>query len=196
MEQDSRFTNNLYRKRLKSQVTEEYAKVVYTFTVQIIHARRLFMRYRILKWAMLILSAITASAYWIEVVATTRWLVAFGGLLSVALVVLSAYFKDYDFSAIHTRHLKTANALWLIRERYLSLLTDFDTMDLNQAVEQRDLLLKETSAIYDDAPLTDGKSYAVAQKALKEDEAQFFTQSELNQMLPEALRQPIPDVRK
>ena len=38
------------------------------------------------------------------------------------------------------------------------------------------------------APLTDGKSYAAAQAALKTNEEQFFTQEELNRMLPAHLR--------
>ena len=38
------------------------------------------------------------------------------------------------------------------------------------------------------APLTDGKSYAAAQAALKTNEEQFFTQEELNKMLPAHLR--------
>ena len=40
----------------------------------------------------------------------------------------------------------------------------------------------ESSKIYCAAPLTDGKSYAAAQAALKTNEEQFFTQEELNRM--------------
>ena len=49
-------------------------------------------------------------------------------------------------------------------------------------------LLDECSVIYCAAPLTDGKSYAAAQAALKTNEEQFFTQEELNRMLPAHLR--------
>ncbi len=35
---------------------------------------------------------------------------------------------------------------------------------------------------------TSAEAYALAQKALKEDEEQFFSQEELNRMLPEKLR--------
>lgn len=49
-------------------------------------------------------------------------------------------------------------------------------------------LLDESSEIYGAAPLTDGKSYAAAQAALKTNEEQFFTQEELNKMLPAHLR--------
>ncbi|MCR0367253.1 hypothetical protein MKD15_20865 [[Clostridium] innocuum] len=48
--------------------------------------------------------------------------------------------------------------------------------------------MDESSEIYGAAPLTDGKSYAAAQAALKTNEEQFFTQEELNKMLPAHLR--------
>ena len=40
--------------------------------------------------------------------------------------------------------------------------------------------------------LTDNKSYSLAQKALKDNESQFFSREELNQMLPETLVCLIP----
>ncbi len=43
--------------------------------------------------------------------------------------------------------------------------------------------------VYNEAPLIDAKSYSLAQKALKGNETQFFTREELDQMLPESLRQ-------
>ena len=46
----------------------------------------------------------------------------------------------------------------------------------------------QVSNIYDEAPLTDSKSYAMAQKSLKENQSQFFMRDELNQILPEPLR--------
>lgn len=100
----------------------------------------------------------------------------------------SAYLKDKDISTEKTDHIKTANKLWKVREKYLSLLTDFDEISIEEIVRKRDELLDESSEIYGAAPLTDGKSYAAAQAALKTNEEQFFTQEELNKMLPAHLR--------
>ena len=44
--------------------------------------------------------------------------------------------------------------------------------------------------IYKAAPRTNAKAYAAAQKALKEAEELFFTDEELNKMLPKQLRTP------
>ena len=87
-----------------------------------------------------------------------------------------------------TDHIKTANKLWKVREKYLFLLRDFDEISIEEIVRKRDELLDESSEIYCAAPLTDGKSYAAAQAALKTNEEQFFTQEELNKMLPAHLR--------
>lgn len=85
-------------------------------------------------------------------------------------------------------HIKTMNALWLIREHYVSLLTDFGALSEEDIRQKRDLLLEKTAEIYNVAPLTDEKSYEEAQRALKEQEEQFFTQEELNRILPQHLR--------
>ena len=67
-------------------------------------------------------------------------------------------------------------------------MTDFDEISIEEIVRKRDELLDESSEIYGAAPLTDEKSYVAAQAALKTNEEQFFTQEELNKMLPAHLR--------
>ena len=55
-------------------------------------------------------------------------------------------------------------------------------------VGKRDKLMSRTAKVYENAPQTDEKAYADAQDALKNKEEQFFTQEELNVMLPAHLR--------
>ena len=50
-------------------------------------------------------------------------------------------------------------------------------------------LSEETQNIYRIAPNTNNKAYEKAQKNLKENEFQFFRPEEIDQMLPETLRQ-------
>ncbi|MNJ80229.1 hypothetical protein D3C77_785280 [compost metagenome] len=54
--------------------------------------------------------------------------------------------------------------------------------------EERDRINAELEDIYKAAPRTNGKSYAAAQKALKDAEELFFSDEELNRMLPKQLR--------
>lgn len=173
---------------LYNQIEEAYGKVVYTYTTQVIHASRLQKKYRALKCMQLILSAVSTSGFIGTLVTDQIVLSWLGGICSTILLVLTAYFKDVDLSAIHNRHLETSNKLWLLRELYLSLLIDFPTLSREEIVSKRDSLQERVAKIYETAPLTDNKSYNLAQEALKENESQFFSRQELNQILPEMLR--------
>ena len=153
-----------------------------------IHAGRLRGRNTILKWVQIILSAVSTGGFVATIVTNQILLTWISGVCSTVLLVLAAYFKETDLSTIHKNHLETSNKLWLLREQYLSLLTDFSALSVDEIISRRDDLQLRVAKIYDEAPLTDAKSYSLAQKALKENESQFFTRDELNKMLPESLR--------
>ena len=180
--------SQLFEKAIYNQIEEAYAKVMYTYTTQIIHAGRLKKRSNVLKWILLILSALSTGGFIGTLVTDQTIMLWISGLCSTVILVLTSYFKDQDLFEKYTTHYTTANKLWLMRERYLSLLTDFSIMSHDEIIKQRDILIDETSKIYDEAPLTDEKSYKRAQKALKKDESQFFSRKEINLMLPEVLR--------
>lgn len=177
-----------YREKLYSQIQEEYGKVVYTYTCHFKMADRLHKRNNWIKWGQIILSAVSTGGFLGVLISNKQILLWAGGLCSTGLLVLTSYLKDKDIYTEKTDHIKTANLLWKIREKYLSLLTDFDEMKTDEITQKRNELIDESSEIYCSAPLTDGKSYAEAQFALKMNEEQFFTQEELNKMPPVHLR--------
>lgn len=88
----------------------------------------------------------------------------------------------------HYQYENVSDNLWLIREQYLSLLTDFEVLSEEDITAKRDELQKLTFEVYNKSPKTDAKSYAEAQKALKTEEEQFFTPEEIDKMLPAHLR--------
>lgn len=184
MEQDSQ----CYNKNLYAQIEEAYGKILYSYTTQIIHAGRLKKKSQAIKWAQIILSAISTGGFIGNIISSEAILIWIGGLCSTALLVLTTYLKDVDLAATYAKHLDTSNQLWVIREEYISLLTDFSHLSAETAAMRRDELQKKTATVYTSAPITDEKSYAMAQKALKENEAQFFTREELNKILPISLR--------
>lgn len=111
-----------------------------------------------------------------------------GGFVSTILLGLNLYFKDFNLAEEIKQHRTTADKLWLLREQYISLLTDFDILNETEIMQKRDDLQNRTAEVYQVAPPTDAKSYAAAQKALKVEEEQYFTAKEIDQMLPEHLR--------
>lgn len=177
-----------HRDVLYSLLEEAFGKVVYTYTTQVIHAGRLKKRNSILKWLQIILSAISTGGFLAAIITSQAALNWIGGICSTALLVLTAYFKDSDFSNTYAHHHITSNSLWSVREEYLALLTDFESMSTDEIIKKRDDLRSKTAKIYKSAPLADSKSYSLAQKAIKKEESQFFSREELNQILPEKLR--------
>lgn len=177
-----------HKDALYNTLEDAYGKVVYTYTTQIIHASRLKKRNTALKWLQIILSAVSTGGFLGSVITNQTVLIWLGGLCSTALLVLTAYFKDSEFSNIYMRHHVTSNDLWFVREEYVALLTDFPILPIDEVIKKRDELREKTSKIYKNAPITDAKSYALAQKAIKNNESQFFSREELNQMLPDKLR--------
>jgi len=111
-----------------------------------------------------------------------------GGVFSTALLVLNLYFKDFNLSDESKQHRVASDNIWLLREQYISLLTDLDVLSEDAIVAKRDELQKLTFEVYNKSPKTDGKSYEAAQKTLKSEEEQFFTPEEIDMMMPAHLR--------
>lgn len=111
-------------------------------------------------------------------------------LLSTLLLVLNSYTKDYDLGEIAQKHRQAGVDLWIIREKYLSLLTDLrlKATTLDEMRSRRDLLMEELHAVYAGSPSTNYKAYTAAQKALKKLEDMTFSDKEIDAFLPDELK--------
>jgi SMODS and SLOG-associating 2TM effector domain family 4 len=118
---------------------------------------------------------------------------AIGVLVSTALLVLNAYTKDYDLGELAQKHKQAANDIWLIREKYLSLLTNLAMGDTSlEAVRaERDKLLTELHAVYAGSPSTTYTAYKKAQQALQRDEDMTFSDQEIDAFLPNELKRSL-----
>ena len=181
--------NQTHRQNLKIQIREEYGRLVYTYTTHLKQAGLLTKQNERIKHWQIILSAISTGGFLSAVITSQITLTWISGIVSTALLVLNLYFKEFNLSDDIKEHRTTADALWVIRECYISLLTDFPVLKTEEIMQKRDELLSRTAEIYKAAPSTNPKSYSAAQKALKENEEQFFRTSEIDQMLPEHLRE-------
>lgn len=115
-------------------------------------------------------------------------------LISAFLAFVSLGFTLYKaFGNLDTRiaeNQKAACELWLIREQYINLISDFSERRLSpeEAQTQRNHLQELTYKIYREAPKTTSCAYKRAQKALKENEDFTFTVEEIDKFLPASLR--------
>lgn len=175
---------------LEEQIRESYARVVYSHKTHEKCADILLSRLSNIKLAQIILSALSTVGF-ISILFGTNTVGAItGAALSAILLVLNTYTKNYDLGELAQKHRRAASDLWLIREKYLSLLTDLRSGYINEehARSHRDALLDELYGIYSGSPSTNLKSYKKAQEALKTLEDMTFTDEEINAFLPASLK--------
>lgn len=85
---------------------------------------------------------------------------------------------------------RAACALWILREHYINLISDFSEGRLTEkaAQDERNRLQDVAHKIYETAPQTTSCAYKKAQKALKENEDFTFTPEEIDKFLPASLK--------
>ena len=177
-----------YKNALLTQVKDAYGRLLYTYTVHLKQARIYQVRNSVIKWLQIILSALSTCGL-IAIIITNSSLVSIlSGICTTILLVISTYSKDINLDNQINEHCTFAHRLWIIKERYITLLTDFPVMSPDQISNARNELQLATAKEYAEEPPTSKKSYKKAQKALKKEEEQYFAIDELNQILPPHLR--------
>jgi SMODS and SLOG-associating 2TM effector domain family 4 len=174
---------------LESQLREMYGRAAYTHKTHQKMADNYVTRYKRIKVAEIALSAATASSLLLAVFGDKPAGTMIGAVLSTVLLGFTLYFKEASLGEQAQKHTEVGAKLWGVREALLSLLVDMQDGRAREEVRrQRDRLNAQLEDIYKAAPRTNTKAYEAAQKALKESEELFFTDEELNKMLPKELR--------
>ena len=175
---------------LEGQIRECFARVVYSHKTHEKCADILLVRLARLKISQILLSGITTGGFVAAILGSKEPAAVLGVVVSTALLVLTAYTKNYDLGELAQKHRHAASDLWLIREQYLSLLTDLHTgsLDLAELQRRRDALLDSLHGVYSGAPSTTVEAYRKAQRALKRLEDMTFAEDEIDAFLPKELK--------
>lgn len=174
---------------LESQLREMYGRAAYTHKTHEKMADGYIARYRFIKTVEIALSAAAASSLLIAVFGDSKPGTVVGAVLSTILLGLTLYFKEASLGEQAQKHTVVASKLWGVRETLLSLLVDMhDGRPAEDVRTERDRLNELLEDVYKGAPRTDSKAYAAAQKALKHSEELYFTDDELDKLLPKRLR--------
>ena len=177
-----------YREGLRTQIREAYGRLLYTYTSYNKMAGNLKQRQDCLQVWQIILSAITTGGLLAAVIAKEEWVTIASCVISTISTGITLYLKNYNLNDLIRQLHVSANEAWLIREDYISLLTDFDQLQDSEITSKREELKHRVYELYKKCPKTDSKSYEQAQKALKKEEEQFFRADEIDKMLPQHLR--------
>jgi hypothetical protein len=178
------------RSILEGQLRECYGRVVYSHKTHEKCADILLTKLARIRLLQIVLSAITTAGFIGAVLGSGQTSIIIGLIVSTSLLALNAYTKNYDLGELAQKHKQAANDLWVIRERFLSLLVDIAMKErpLETLQEQRDHLIEELHTVYSGAPSTTFKAYKKAQKALKTLEDMTFSDSEIDAFLPKELK--------
>ena len=175
---------------LEGQLRECYGRVVYSHKTHEKCADILLERQGKIKLAQIIISAIVTGGIVLTFFEEGKVGAAINTVLSAGLLALNAYTKGYDLGEIAQKHRQAGAELWIVREKYLSLLTDIRAGDvsLESIRVRRDALLDELHAVYVGAPSTNFKAYSRAQESLKKLEDMTFSDEEIDAFLPKELK--------
>ena len=157
------------RNILEGQLRECYGRVVYSHKTHEKCADILLTRLSRLRLWQIALSAITTAGFVGTVFGAGQISTVVGLIVSTILLALNAYTKNYDLGELAQKHKQAANDLWLIREKFQSLLVDVRMREkpLESLQDHRDKLIEELHTVYGGAPSTTFKAYKKAQIALK-----------------------------
>lgn len=175
---------------LEGQLRECYGRVVYSHKTHEKCADILLKRLSAIKLWQIILSALATGGFLAAAFGAGTIGALAGVAVSTTLLVLNAYTKNYDLGELAQKHKHAANKLWLIRERYLSLLVDLRMKErpLEALQAQRDELVEQLHSAYSGAPSTTFQAYTKAQEALQKLEDMTFTDDEIDAFLPKELK--------
>lgn len=98
---------------------------------------------------------------------------------AINLIAISSS-TSYNFSSVAVKNKDTAHRLRKIREAYASLLTDYDTKEIDFIRSKRDQLEKQINEIYSNSLSTTTRDYAKAKLHIQErtDRHTFFNDNE------------------
>ncbi|EJQ0210390.1 TPA: SLATT domain-containing protein [Escherichia coli] len=178
------------RRVLEGQIRECYGRVVYSHKTHEKCSDILLSRLSSIKFWQIILSALTTGGFLATFFGAGEVGTGVGIVVSTLLLILNTYTKDYDLGELAQKHKQAANEIWLIREKYLSLLTDLAMGEkpIEQLQSERDSLLESLHSVYSGSPSTTFEAYKKAQDALKNKEDLTFSEEEIDAFLPKELK--------
>lgn len=174
---------------LDDQLREMHGRVAYTHKTHEKMADGYIRHYKRIKNVEIVLSSLATSSLVLSILGDSKPGTIIGAILSTVLLALTLYFKEASLAEQAQKHTAVASGLWCVREQLLSLLVDMqDGLPSEEIRRQRDVINKALEEIYKGAPRTDRRAYAAAQRALTTDEDLYFSDAELDLMLPNMLR--------
>lgn len=177
-----------YKESLRIQIREAYGRLMYSYTCYNKMIGNLSCKLSCLNFFQIALSSLATGGILAAVIVNERVITIVSSVISTISTAITLYIKNYNLNDLIRQFHCAADEAWLIREDYISLLTDFDKLEEQEITAKREELKHRVYELYKKYPKTDSKSYKQAQNALKNEEEQFFRAEEIDMLLPQHLR--------
>ncbi len=141
-----------YRERLWSQLTELYVGIIFSrerhrqaeyFTTK---------KQSVISLIQITITALTSAGCLSVVITNSTAMALVSTVLAIALFGLNLYIRGAKLEELASRHKSTADDLLAISQEYVSLLTDFNNLKIQDIVARRDDLQQRVDHIYEMAP--------------------------------------------
>lgn len=149
--------------KLKNQIADAAGNVQYTYIAHWNIVNRLKGHYQVIKIIQIVLTALSTGGFLASILSGIPQLSWGGGLTSAVALALNLYTLNFNLPEKIKQHTDAANELWEVREKYKSLLVDYETIDEADIRFRRDSLMMAVSRINKEYPGTDEKSFTKAQ---------------------------------
>lgn len=183
--------SNDNREKLYRQIIEQHGKIVYSCTTDEKEIELISLWTKFRQIVSIILSAVTVSPAFPSLFNDSQLWKIFSAIAGIILLSISSYNLKSNSEDKIEKLKESANSLWIIRERYVSLLTDFDYLTTEQIRSEREELILEVAKVYKKRPKTSHCAYKRAQRALKNEEEQTFYRNEAELLLPSFFREEL-----
>lgn len=167
-------------------IREAFGRVVYSHKTHEKEAEIQLGYANWVKWINIILIAVTTGSLLKAIFSNEQIYVIVSAITSVLTLGFSIFQLSFNPEQKGSKHKQVANSLWLIREKYIGLMTDIITGALNKSeiTTRRDAFISDLDLIYKSAPSTSNQAYEKAREALQIKDEFTFSDHEINQFLP------------
>lgn len=181
--------NNEYQ-MLLDEVRQNYASVVWTHKIQEKQADIYHEKYAKLETVNILVASVTSCGIVSTIFCDNIWAKIIAAVLSFITLTITTYFKSFDIKGMEKQNKEYANKFLVIRNRLLHIVCDIHMKkcSVDEINENYVRIMDELNELYIEAPSTTQEAVDRASEALKVNMEYTYTDEEIDNFLPPALR--------
>ncbi len=177
-------------KTLEDTARNTFCSVTWSHKIQEKQVDIFATQYKYLEIANIVSASLTSVGIVSLIFTDELWLKLVSALISFVSIFASSFLKSFDLSTKVNAHKNCANKLLAIRNEFQILLLkiNLEQEEIDNLIKSYEELVIKLNKIYSGSPNTCDKAVKKAQKSLKINQDNTFTNEEIDSFLPEALR--------